>query len=192
MLPKPTAQTPHGGGFRFAVGSLEYRTILEWIKNGATYDSPGSPRIASLKVFPEDRLLTASERPSNSSPRPRTPTARVRDVTHLVQYTSNDPDTVQVHADGEVKALQTGETAVMVRTLGQARGARSKSPPAQPALQTIRDRARDNYIDEHVFAKLEAAEHPAVGDSRAMASSCGASISTRSACCPRQPRAASS
>jgi len=52
ILLKPTFQTQHGGGFRFAVGSLEYRTILEWIRSGATYDSAGSPRIASLTVFP--------------------------------------------------------------------------------------------------------------------------------------------
>src|SRR5260221_10461399 len=29
ILRKPTGQTQHGGGFRFAAGSLEYRTILE-------------------------------------------------------------------------------------------------------------------------------------------------------------------
>src|SRR5437868_3049227 len=32
ILMKPTFQIEHGGGFRFAAGSLEYRTILEWIK----------------------------------------------------------------------------------------------------------------------------------------------------------------
>src|SRR5690349_18310735 len=57
ILQKPTFQTQHGGGFRFAVGSLEYRTILQWIEDGATYDSPGSPRIARLEVTPESRLL---------------------------------------------------------------------------------------------------------------------------------------
>src|SRR6266567_3046640 len=57
ILRKPTGQIQHGGGFRFAAGSLEYRTILEWIKGGATYDSAGSPRIASLTVFPQERVL---------------------------------------------------------------------------------------------------------------------------------------
>src|SRR5947207_14207451 len=33
ILMKPTFQVEHGGGFRFAAGSLEYRTILEWIRS---------------------------------------------------------------------------------------------------------------------------------------------------------------
>src|SRR5215471_20572542 len=32
ILQKPTFQVSHGGGFRFAVDSLEYRTILQWIE----------------------------------------------------------------------------------------------------------------------------------------------------------------
>src|SRR5262249_29369962 len=57
ILLKPTFQIAHGGSQRFAVGSLEYRTILQWIQDGATFDSPGSPRIATLAVAPESRLL---------------------------------------------------------------------------------------------------------------------------------------
>src|SRR5215831_18812652 len=36
LLKKPTFQVAHGGGVRFTTGSLEYRSILEWIKGGAT------------------------------------------------------------------------------------------------------------------------------------------------------------
>src|SRR6185369_4706026 len=57
ILRKPSFQVSHGGGVRFTVGSLEYRSILEWIKSGATYDSAGSPRIKSLTVFPQERTL---------------------------------------------------------------------------------------------------------------------------------------
>ena len=71
---KPTFQTQHGGGFRFAVGSLEYRTILEWIEGGATYDSAGSPRIASLSVFPEERILAGTEPRISLWPPRNTPT----------------------------------------------------------------------------------------------------------------------
>src|ERR1051326_7162366 len=42
ILMKPTFSTPHGGGERFKVGSLEYEAILDWLKDGATYDSAGS------------------------------------------------------------------------------------------------------------------------------------------------------
>src|SRR5260370_19185177 len=32
ILLKPTFQKPHGGGKRFAIRSLQYQTILDWIK----------------------------------------------------------------------------------------------------------------------------------------------------------------
>lgn len=154
ILQKPTAQIAHGGGFRFAVGSLEYRTIIEWIKGGAGYDSLGSPRIASLTVFPQERTL-----PDVGATQQLIATAKYtdgtsRDVTHLVQYTSNGPDTVQVSAAGKIKALQVGETAIMVRTLGLAVAAKIyvRQPPLAKAAAPA---ARNNYIDQHVFAKLE-------------------------------------
>src|SRR5262249_20621898 len=77
-----------------------------------------------------------------------------RAVTRLVQYSSNNPDTAQVSADGKVKALQVGETAIMVRTLGQAVAAKIYVPQPAPA-RTVPPAPRHNYIDEHVFAKLE-------------------------------------
>jgi len=41
ILMKPTFSTPHGGGERFKIASLEYDAILQWIADGATYDSAG-------------------------------------------------------------------------------------------------------------------------------------------------------
>lgn len=154
VLRKPTAQEEHGGGFRFAIDSLEYRTILEWIKSGAPYESEGSPRIASLKVFPEERILQGVGDSQQLVATATYTDGTRRDVTHLVQYSSNDPDTVEVARDGKVKALQVGETAIMVRTLGQAVAAKIYVP--QPPLAQAPPRVpRNNFIDEHVFAKLE-------------------------------------
>ncbi|MEX2262670.1 MAG: DUF1553 domain-containing protein [Bryobacteraceae bacterium] len=153
ILEKAVFQQPHGGGFRFAVGSLEYRTILNWIRDGATYDSEGSPRIASLDVYPEERLLVGVGATQQLVATARYTDGTVRDVTHLVQYSSNNADVVQISPDGTVKALQPGETAIMVRTLGKAVASRiavierraSKDYPRVP---------RNNYIDEFVFSKL--------------------------------------
>jgi hypothetical protein len=154
VLMKPTAQTDHGGGFRFAVDSLEYRTILEWIKSGAPYESDGSPRIKSLSVFPEERVLTGVGGTQQLVATATYTDGTKRDVTHLVQYSSNDPDTVEVTRDGKVKGLQVGETAVMVRTLGQAVAAKIYVP-RPPLAQAPPPAPRNNFIDEHVFAKLE-------------------------------------
>jgi hypothetical protein len=154
VLLKPTAQEEHGGGFRFAIDSLEYRTILEWIKSGAPYQTEGSPRIASLKVFPEERVLAGVGGTQQLVATATYTDGTQRDVTHLVQYSSNDPDTVEVTRDGKVKGLEVGETAVMVRTLGQAVAAKIYVPRL-PLAQTPPPAPRNNFIDEHVFAKLE-------------------------------------
>src|SRR5947208_13410296 len=57
ILLKPTFSIPHGGGERFKVGSLEYEAILDWLRDGATYDSAGSPRLKVLRVTPEEVTL---------------------------------------------------------------------------------------------------------------------------------------
>lgn len=153
ILKKPTFQVPHGGGARFTTNSLEYRSILEWIKSGATYDSAGSPRIASLTIFPRERTLEQVGATQQLIATAKYTDGTTRDVTHLVQYTSNNPDIVQVSADGRIKALESGETAIMVRTLGQAVAAKiyvARPAPAKPYARAT----RSNYIDDLVFDKL--------------------------------------
>lgn len=154
LLTKATAQTPHGGGLRFAVDSLQYRTILEWLQQGAPYDDPANiVRITSLTVTPEERVLIGVGKTVQLKATAKYSDGTTRDVTNRVQYTPNDPDTVRVDAKGLVTAIQPGETAVMVRTMGQAVAARiliaasavSADYPAVPV---------NNYIDEQVFAKL--------------------------------------
>lgn len=154
ILRKPTTQIAHGGGFRFAVDSLQYRTILEWIKDGAPYDPPGVARMESLSVSPEEKILIGANAELQLRATAGYSDGSARDVTSMVQYSSNNPDVVQVSAAGKVKALQPGETAVMVRTLGKAVAARILVAASAPGKAYPRA-PRHNYIDEHVFSKLE-------------------------------------
>jgi len=162
LLKKPSFQVSHGGGLRFTQESLEYRSILEWIARGATYDSAGSPRIASLSVFPQERTLSGVGATQQLIATARYTDGSARDVTHLVQYTSNNPDVVQVDADGRIKAVESGETAIMVRTLGQAVAARIYVPLAAPPKPFARV-PRANYIDQFVFDKLDSLHIEASG-----------------------------
>ena len=154
ILLKPTMQKPHGGGVRFAVDSLQYRTILDWIKGGASYDSAGSPRIATLTVYPPEVTLTGEGATQQLIATATYTDGTRRDVTHLVAYSSNGPDTVQVSADGKIQGLKAGETAVMVRTLGQAVAAKIYVPQA-PLAHAFPNVTRNNYMDEWVFSKLK-------------------------------------
>src|SRR5262245_22204493 len=120
IVRKPTFAIPHGGGERFKVGSLEYNGIVEWIQQGAEYDTPGAPKLQSLRVIPEELLLTGLESRGQITVTGVYTDGTQGDLTRKVQYTPNDESVAEVSAAGEIKPLRAGETAIMVRTLGKA------------------------------------------------------------------------
>jgi hypothetical protein len=153
ILKKPTFQIPHGGGVRFEKGSLPYNAILEWLRAGAKYDSAGSPRLASLSVYPAERWMAGLGQSQQLVVTGRYTDGSTEDITDKVQFTSNDESIVDVSRGGLIKTVAAGESTIMVRTLGQAIAARifvvkSVAGADYPAIQT------KNYIDRYVFEKL--------------------------------------
>ena len=51
LLLKPTAAVAHGGGKRFETDSEDYRTILEWIRNGAPYSTGGARQKSNCRAW---------------------------------------------------------------------------------------------------------------------------------------------
>jgi hypothetical protein len=153
ILKKPTFQIPHGGGVRFNKDSIEYVAIRDWIAGGAKYDSVGSPRIVSLEVYPRERRLVGIGAEQRLVVTARYTDGSSEDVTGKVQFTSNNEAVASVSPAGFVKAEAQGETAIMIRTLGQAiisRVSVIKDPPLRdyPAIETR------NFIDRLVVEKL--------------------------------------
>lgn len=156
VLRKPTFQTPHGGGIRFKPDSIEYAAIRDWLRAGAKFDSEGSPRITSLTVYPAERRLVGLGSEQRLIVTAAYSDGSREDVTGKVQFTSNNDGVATVSAGGMVKAEAPGETAVMIRTLGHAIVSRVtvvKDPP----MANYPRRARANFVDDLVFAKLEEA-----------------------------------
>ena len=143
----------HGGGVRFKVGSLEYAAILEWIEDGATFDSPNSPRLESLRVEPQKITLVGIGSKAQLSAIASYTDGSRQDITGKVQYNANDESVVEVDRTGEIKSLRAGETAIMVRTLGKAVAARIEVV-AEPPMQDYPEIPRYDFIDEFVFSKL--------------------------------------
>lgn len=154
ILLKPTFSIPHGGGERFKVGSLEYEAILDWIRDGATYDSAGSPRLKTLTITPEEVTLIGIGTKRQLSATGTYTDGSTEDLTRKVQYTANDESVVEVSPLGEIKTRRAGETAIMVRTLGKAVAARI-AVVEKPPMANYPDVPRNNFIDELVFAKLK-------------------------------------
>ncbi len=153
ILKKPTFQVPHGGGLRFEKDSLAYDAIREWLRGGAKYDSAGSPRLASLAIYPAERWMVGTGQTQQLVVTGRYSDGSVEDLTDKVQFTSNDPAIVDVNRGGMLKTIAPGETTIMVRTLGLASAARVFviTRPSGPDYPSI---AADNYIDRFIFDKL--------------------------------------
>jgi hypothetical protein len=154
ILLKPTFTVPHGGGTRFKVGSLEYETLLAWIRAGVPYGEEAnadSARIEHIEVFPREVILQPGGR-QQLLVTAYLSNGKMEDKTEDVLYISNDSDVLSVSDTGLITPKKTGETAVLIRCAGFAVAATvgviEKPIENYPLLEPR------NYIDELVFAKL--------------------------------------
>jgi hypothetical protein len=154
LLLKPTAQVAHGGGRRFSVGSADFHAVLSWIRSGAPYgaeDSTGSARVEKIEAYPKEAVLDTSGK-QQLLVSALLSNGHREDITDQVLYVSNNPEVVAVNGEGLVRAVKTGETAVMIRAAGHAVSARFAvigSPVSHyPSV------AANNFIDANVFRRL--------------------------------------
>jgi hypothetical protein len=178
LLLKPTGVIPHVGGKRFAKDSLEYRTLLAWIRaggplhprggagtagksGGAQLASAGSPvkpesrvELEGISVWPEERLITAPNSTHQILVTARFSDGSVRDVTPMARYFSDDEGIASVNGQGVVTALRHGEANIMVRYHGKASVARLMVL-TQPRPASYPKIPENNFIDRHIFGKLK-------------------------------------
>ena len=154
ILAKPTMTVPHGGGKRLEKDSDDYRTILNWVKNGAPYGSraDGSePKLLRLEASPSMTVLPLQGR-RHLLVRAYFSDGHNEDFTHQVLYSINNGDVASVSADGVLSAKALGETAVLVRGAGQVSSA--GIGVIGPPVPDYPDVPRANFIDNAVFDKL--------------------------------------
>ncbi|MCS7024349.1 MAG: DUF1549 and DUF1553 domain-containing protein [Bryobacteraceae bacterium] len=154
LLTKPTLTVAHGGGKRLEPDSEDYRTMLAWVRAGAPFGDASRPAPAVMKltftpplvVLPEggERQLLVTAHFDNG---------QQEDFTHQVIYSPNDPDIVSVSPDGRIRAQSRGETAIVVRAAGWVGSV--IAGVTGPRLPRYPHTPRANFIDQHVFSKLE-------------------------------------
>ena len=154
LLLKATFMVTHGGGERFAVDSADYQKILNWIRQSAPYGEESaapSVGIERLEVFPREGVLD-KRGAQQLLVTAHLSNGRREDITEQVLYVSNNPEVVTVTPQGLVKAVRSGETAVMIRAAGKAIsagfGVIGRSISDYPEVP------QRSFIDEYVFAKL--------------------------------------
>ena len=156
MLLKPTLTIAHGGGKRFAVGSLEYRILSEWIAQGAPGPTDKDPRVIALQVYP----AAATLKPSSEQQfvvQAKFSDGEVRDVTHWVKFSSSDEGVATVDDEGHVKMNGSGEAAITLWYSSLVLYSRLSVPYANQVDPSVYTRfQRHNFIDDLVLAKLKA------------------------------------
>lgn len=156
LLQKATAMLPHGGGVRIERDSADYQVLLNWITQGAPRRVEKEPNLVAVAVSPLERFLT----PGEEVPLVATATysdGSTRDVTSRTQFQSSEAGIVSVTAAGLVKAGPIpGEAAIMARYMYQMATSHIAIPlPGAVAADTYTALPRQNFIDEHVWQKLQ-------------------------------------
>jgi hypothetical protein len=155
LLLKPTARIAHEGGVRFSRDSLDYEIIRDWIARGMADDLRSAPRLETIEVSPTETVLIEPEDRVQLQVRARFSDGSVRDVTSLAVLAPAN-NLVKVMPGGLVvreSSAGSGESTVLVRYLHRQAPVRLAFVPNRPAFKWKAPPA-NNYIDEHVFAKL--------------------------------------
>lgn len=154
ILQKASMAVAHGGGRRFAKDSYEYRIMHTWISESVPEIDVKEAKVVDMEVFPMSRrykkgdlqqLRVIAEYSDGTK----------QDVTARAQYDSLVENIASVTPRGKVEILGPGQTAVMVRYMGQAKISTVISPYKEKV-----DLAKfkpNNFIDEHIqkrFAEL--------------------------------------
>lgn len=152
ILKKPSFRVPHGGGRVLPADSEEYRTILNWLKQGAPLSSTGV-RLTRLELYPVERTLAGKGVKQRLTVIGRLSDGSTRDMTREVRYAVADDSVASISPEGVLTTSSNGMTAVLARAMGQVAAAQVGVIPALPGSSEEEIKA-DNFIDRAVFGKL--------------------------------------
>ncbi len=152
ILLKASGAVPHGGGTRLPRDSEGYRTLRNWIVQGAKGLDKSEPQLVSITVQPERGIVEMGQKQQLSA-QARYSDGSVRDVTSLSLFETNDEAMAEVTGDGLVTIHEIpGKVSIMVRYMGKAAVFTASVPLGAPMDHLPEPK---NFIDELVFANLK-------------------------------------
>lgn len=153
LLLKASAQVPHAGGLRIRRGSVEYQTILNWLKDGAPFSSSDA-RLQELVVEPAQTVLKVGKA-YHLKVTAKWSDGKVEDVTKKAVYASSDEPVAEATSWGKVIGRRWGGTAIQVRYLGNARAGFVTLPQERKDKTPYPRIIPSNVVDRYVFANLK-------------------------------------
>ena len=152
LLEKAIAAVPHTGGKRFEVDSEYYRSIYDWIREGAPKDGKETAHVTGLELFPPEAVLRGGGQSQPLLARASYSDGTTRDVSNLAVFISRDEGVAAVTAAGIVTAGRRGESFVTARFDAYTVGIPVVVLPADSQFEPTA--TAGNYIDELVQTKL--------------------------------------
>jgi hypothetical protein len=155
ILLKPTARVAHEGGLRFKQDSLEYRILRDWVAQGMRNDLASAPQLRSIEVSPREKIVTGPDDRVQLRVQATFSDGTAGDVTELTVFHPAN-GLVKVSGEGTVvreRAGSSGEATVLARYLQCQEPVRLGFVIPRPGFKR-KSMPANNYIDEHIFAKL--------------------------------------
>jgi hypothetical protein len=155
LLTKPTGAIPHKGGVRFDVDSPEYKTIVDWIAQGAPPPTDKDSSLVKLEMLP-NRALLQPKQDQQLLVLAHYSDGHVADVTRWAKFTSNVESVVTVDQQGIAKVTGSGQAAVSAWFASQLVVTPITVPYQQQiAPDVFTQSPRANLIDELVIKQLQ-------------------------------------
>ncbi len=158
LLQKPLGRVPHEGGVRFGPNDRAAARLLEWIEARAPGPDPKESDAVRLEAVPGNRELSVGQT-QQLIVRAVYPDGSVNDVTWLSVFYSNDQTVAEVTRGGLIKSVRSGSTSIRAHFQGLVATV-EVSTPFPNTVSPDRYSIKNNVIDEHVFARLQALHLP--------------------------------
>jgi hypothetical protein len=154
LVEKSIEAVPHTGGKLFEKGSDSWKTMVEWIANGAQNDDPATlVRPVGLEIYPRKLVLEGAGTTQQMTVRAKYSDGTDRDVTDLAVFLTNNDQSAAVDEHGLVTAGKRGEAFIMARFNTFTEGIQAITIPE--GLEYTRPTMPEkNYIDKLVHDKL--------------------------------------
>ena len=154
LLTKISGGVPHGGGIRIRRGSGDYRTLFDWIAQGAPFGNSEDPQVVSIQVTPAERQVDMKSQ-TQIRVVATFSDGHFADVTGHAKFQSNNEGLGLVDEFGLVTIGDApGEVAVMANYMG-AVGVFRTLIPSQQRIAKYPRLPETNFVDRLVHQKLE-------------------------------------
>ncbi len=159
LLLKPTGAVSHGGGKVMEQHGPEYKLLKQWLERGAALNSLEESRVLRVTVTPSQQTIAMGQSESLKV-EAEFSDGTTEDVTRLCRFDSVNKDVVSVDGNATINATAVGGTAIVVRYGAEPAVAMVVVPGPKIDFADVK---ANNFIDEHVLAKLRTLNVPTAG-----------------------------